>query len=127
MWRKVGNLTAGDPVIVEGSREGGREISYRGTVRRILPSGTVLIDDRDNVDGAGTPTLHYCANGSISLDRDWIANRLEEIRAALRAEEISYSELADLTELAPYIASGDAELLEAAGVPEEQARDEGRI
>jgi hypothetical protein len=44
--------------------------------------------------------------------------RLEELRAELRAERISYGELAELADLAPYIAPGDVELLEAAGVPE---------
>ena len=47
-----------------------------------------------------------------------IAARLEAHRAALRAENISYGELADLQGLAERIDSGDAELLEAAGVPE---------
>lgn len=46
------------------------------------------------------------------------SERLEELREALRAESISYGELADLQELAPYIEPGDVELLEPAGVPE---------
>jgi len=44
-----------------------------------------------------------------------IKQRLEYLRAELRAERISYGELA---ELAPHIEPGDVELLEAAGVPE---------
>ncbi len=44
--------------------------------------------------------------------------RLEAIRASLRAERISYGELAELQSLAPHIGPGDTELLEAAGVPE---------
>jgi len=44
--------------------------------------------------------------------------RLEELRAALRAESISYGELAELADLVPFIEAGDMELLEAAGVPE---------
>lgn len=44
--------------------------------------------------------------------------RLEALRAALRTEDISYGELAELQALAPYIEPGDTELLEAAGVPE---------
>lgn len=47
-----------------------------------------------------------------------IARRLEELRAALRAEHISYGELAELQSLAEHIQPGDTELLEAAGVPE---------
>jgi len=47
----------------------------------------------------------------------WV--RLEAIRASLRAENISYGELAELqNDLIPYITPGDTELLEAAGVPE---------
>lgn len=45
-------------------------------------------------------------------------SRLEELRTELRAERISYGELAELEGLAGYIESGDVELLEAAGVPE---------
>lgn len=46
------------------------------------------------------------------------AARLEELRRELRAERISYAELAELQGLAAYIDPGDVELLEAAGVPE---------
>jgi hypothetical protein len=47
-----------------------------------------------------------------------IAERLEELRAELRAERISWGELIELQGLAEYIEPGDVELLEAAGVPE---------
>lgn len=47
-----------------------------------------------------------------------IKNKLECLRRELRAERISYGELAELQELAKYIRSDDVELLEAAGVPE---------
>ena len=49
---------------------------------------------------------------------DAIAARLEELRTELRAERISYGELAELQALADHIQPGDVELLEAAGVPE---------
>ena len=42
---------------------------------------------------------------------------LESVRCALRAENISYGELARLDELKGHIDEDDAELLEAAGVP----------
>lgn len=51
-------------------------------------------------------------------DREAIARRLEELRQELRAERISYGELAELQSLARYIKPSDVELLEAAGVPE---------
>jgi hypothetical protein len=47
--------------------------------------------------------------------------RLEEIRKELRAERISYGELAELQALARYIDKDDKELLEAAGVPESES------
>ena len=47
-----------------------------------------------------------------------ILGRLEELRAILRSESISYGELAELADLAEHIAPDDVELLEAAGVPE---------
>lgn len=43
--------------------------------------------------------------------------RLEYLRRELRAERISYGEMAELADLVPYIEAGDTELLEAAGVP----------
>ena len=47
--------------------------------------------------------------------------RLEEIRAEIRAERVSMGELAELANLVPFIAPGDVELLEWAGVPESPA------
>jgi len=47
-----------------------------------------------------------------------IENRLEYLRTELRAERISYGELAELQSLAEHIKPDDVELLEAAGVPE---------
>lgn len=44
--------------------------------------------------------------------------RLEYLRGELRAERISWGELAELQSLADKIDPGDVELLEAAGVPE---------
>ena len=47
-----------------------------------------------------------------------IKARLEELRAELRAERISYGELAELQGLSAHIDPGDVELLEAAGIEE---------
>jgi hypothetical protein len=44
--------------------------------------------------------------------------RLEYLRGELRLERISYGELVELQSLVEYIDSNDVELLEAAGVPE---------
>lgn len=47
--------------------------------------------------------------------------RLEYLRGEIQAERISYGEIAELQALAPFIEAGDVELLEWAGVPENQA------
>lgn len=58
----------------------------------------------------------YYLDGPI--DGDEIKQRLESLRGELRAERISYGELAELQSLAVFIEPGDVELLEPAGVPE---------
>ena len=55
------------------------------------------------------------------------SKRLEELRAELRNEQISYSELAELQTLTPYIDKNDVELLEASGVPEQQTKSNSNI
>jgi hypothetical protein len=50
-----------------------------------------------------------------------IKERLEYLRGEIRAERISYGEIAELQDLADYIEPGDVELLEWAGVPEHEA------
>lgn len=73
---------------------------------------------------------YYCETREVAVmrrrdlnqyRRDAIDSRLEYLRGELRAERISYGELAELQSLAQFIAPGDVELLEAAGVPEELA------
>ena len=54
-----------------------------------------------------------------------ISDRLEYLRGELRAERISYGELAELQNLSEHIKSDDVELLEAAGVPEVSETREG--
>jgi hypothetical protein len=49
------------------------------------------------------------------------ATRLEYLRGELRAQRISWGELAELQSLAPYIEPGDVELAEPAGIPESEA------
>lgn len=47
-----------------------------------------------------------------------ITERLEYLRGEIRAERISWYELAELQDLAQYIDPGDVELAEPAGLPE---------
>ena len=50
----------------------------------------------------------------------FVKERLEYLREELREERISYRELAELQSLVEYIDSDDVELLQAAGVSEEE-------
>lgn len=47
-----------------------------------------------------------------------IQKRLEYLRSAIEAEDISYGEISELASLAEHIEPGDVVLLEWAGVPE---------
>lgn len=48
-----------------------------------------------------------------------ITDRLEYLRGEIRAERISYGEIAELQDLAEHISADDVELLEWAGAPEQ--------
>jgi hypothetical protein len=63
----------------------------------------------------------YAKGGELAAKK-----RLEELREELRAERISYGELAELQELSEYIDKDDVELLEAAGVPENDEDEYGK-
>jgi hypothetical protein len=52
------------------------------------------------------------------MKRNNIKKRLEYLRGEIRAERISYDELAELQSLTKSIDPEDVELLEVAGVPE---------
>lgn len=52
------------------------------------------------------------------MDNKKIQSRLEYLRYELMAERISIGELIELQSLSEYIDSNDKQLLEAAGVPE---------
>jgi hypothetical protein len=65
------------------------------------------------------------STGEVMPDPSSPAARLEYLRGELRAESISLDELHELQSLAEFIAPGDVELLEAAGVPEFEDDTEG--
>jgi hypothetical protein len=71
------------------------------------------VDEHDSELAAGETDHEDEAKAAVAA---WVS--LENIRASLRAENISYGELIELASLVPYIAPGDTELLEPAGVPE---------
>lgn len=55
---------------------------------------------------------------AMAQDEQTIAERLEYLRGEIEAEQISYSEISELQNLAEYIDPSDVVLLEWAGVPE---------
>ena len=55
---------------------------------------------------------------SKDIAKEDILNRLEEIRDYIREENISYGEIAELQTLKDFIDKGDMELLQWAGVEE---------
>jgi hypothetical protein len=69
----------------------------------------------------GYEKVNYAKGGEVAAKK-----RLEELREELRAERISYGELAELQELSEYIDKDDVELLEAAGVPENDEDEYGK-
>ena len=74
---------------------------------------------------------HYPEAGEpcplVSCEFETVKDRLEYLRGEIEAERISMGEILELQDLAEHIEDGDVLLLEWAGVPEEQAREEGRI
>jgi len=79
---------------------------------------TATIDDaiayaRDLAEGSEDGIFWWKMKAPADIERE-----LERIRQSLKAENISYGEVARLQELAEFIDPGDVELLEAAGVPE---------
>lgn len=58
--------------------------------------------------------------GTGEMYKQQVIQRLEYLRGEIEAERISYSEIAELQELAEHIDSGDVVLLEWAGVPENE-------
>ena len=77
--------------------------------KKALKQGYTFLKYYDKMEKGG-----YMAHGGELAAK----KRLEELREELRAERISYGELAELQELSEYIDKDDVELLEAAGVPE---------
>lgn len=83
--------------------------SSGGVLRHL---GTVKL-----VDGVPTFTPNEFIPPVVGRE---IRERLEYLRGEIRAERISYGELAELQGLAEHIEPGDVELLEWAGVPEHE-------
>ncbi len=103
-----------------------------------MPKFTIIVDDDDRDQCPDKPWSAYCHDDGVGscaglgttpeeAVRDLLSrpdgfaptyDRLECLRTELRAQRISYGELAELQDLSAHIDPGDVELLEAAGVPE---------
>lgn len=85
-----------------------------------LPAGTVAAVEVHGwtVTATYTDGREAYTSALAILHVEHITDRLEELRSAIHAENISWSELAELQTLAPFIDASDIELLEWAGVPE---------
>lgn len=68
----------------------------------------------EGTEAAGKIIALLRAQGYLKVAEAVTTARLEYLRRELRAERISYGELAELQDLAQYIDKGDVELLEAA-------------
>jgi len=76
----------------------------------------VLLDDGRQV------YLRAAAEHDWALQVEPVSARLDYLRSQLEAERISYYELSELQSLANEIDPFDVQLLEAAGIPEDEAR-----
>src|ERR1035437_432163 len=80
----------------------------------------VVLKDGTHVDGKDL----MVKGGGVDDEKE-IKKRLEHLRKELRAERISYEEIAELQSLKKHIKPNDVELLEAAGVKEKHAKGGG--
>ena len=116
---KGGELTYDDFMVGDfysNSSEGGK-FKFVGKDE----SGRLRFEDSKGINRIFSPKrMNKYADGGMMADGGEVEakKRLEELREALRSEDMSYSELLDLQSLAKYIDKDDVELLEAAGVPE---------
>lgn len=88
-------------------------VELREKIDKVMPKGWKIVDFKS------TPrTVESQLSKKSKEATPEIKKRLEELRKAIEAENISYGELAELQGLAEYIEPGDVLLLEWAGVPE---------
>ena len=106
----VGETTREDEEYVSRCPACGDVIDYcQGHGEMGDPAGFAILAAHDEDDHSG------CHPDGCEMAPE---RRLEYLRQEIRAERISYAELAELADLVPFIASDDVELLEWAGVKE---------
>jgi hypothetical protein len=103
-------LTAKSPINLSEYPNFSATGSIAGMKKQYYGKGALLIKKGAYIyNVSSTPDLYF------HLEEK---NRLEELRAELRAEGISYAETIELQSLEQYIDKHDVELREAAGLPE---------
>ena len=142
LYKHGGSVEVGDRVIITTTSLGKDYVGMSGTIndRKLLndkysvklANGLDMAFSKDEfkhdsinprfLDGGmnnlTTQNVSFAKGGSVKKVPAYAKKRLEELRKELRAETISYGELAELQSLAKYIDPNDVELLEPAGVPE---------
>ena len=102
---------------------------YKKNIPEVVNYFWAKVQSKDNYADGGMTNLtmqnvSFANGGSVKKVPAYAKKRLEELRKELRAETISYGELAELQSLAKYIDPNDVELLEPAGVPEFEEEDD---
>lgn len=107
-------MKAGTVITWENRGEWGEDMTATsGTVRHCIRGADGLTYAVD----VGNTVIYVHASRVLTP----VAARLEYLRGEIRAERISYGEIADLQGLAEHIAPDDVELREWAGLPEGEA------
>ena len=91
----------------------------------IANGNTYMVDDVHGatLDKVKTNIREYHLSKHNGYGERIAKRRLEQIRANLIAESVSYDELAELSRLREYIADDDVQLREAAGLPEYETQE----
>jgi hypothetical protein len=113
-----------DKYDVKDNGRGYHGSSYILSRKNKLANGGSLPFMTDPNFGNFQNTGAFAHGGSVKKVPAYVKKRLEELRKEIRAERISYEELAELQSLAQYIDPNDVELLEPAGVPEFEEEEE---
>lgn len=126
----VGNIGNIDEDTEEAARATFKEYveQSKSGVGRAGGESVYLLQDGEPVEEYIGPQAELEASKKTAASEKYkeatpeIKERLEALRKALEAENISYGELSELQSLTEYIAPDDVVLLEAAGVPEDEYR-----
>lgn len=113
------------PTTTNAARDAGQIGELKHSLYSLIDAASGVGSNWESGDLAGAVRLLMIyRDNSIALlkrlsgDPEYVAARLEYLRCEIRAERISYGEIAELQDLAAFIGSDDVELLQWAGVAE---------